>query len=245
MRVEPRHPDGEHRDVDDRFGRAEGHTLIAGLPTGSGRLARSWSLASRSSAWSITWNGRNASGTRLAAGKYKVVQRLRDALGNTKSYTSYTTISNKRLYYYTRSQTKYGASFSAYDFTYYAWVSPANSAFYRGVDLFGNSSTEYAAVKYTFTLPVATVYKSLKWSALGEARNGGGPATLELWNYKYKNYDARKETGLSYGWYSLSASATSRVSSRQVWAWITAYGGDWAHWDVAKVKLTYTYGVLR
>ncbi len=211
----------------------------------SGRRVRSWSLATRSSAWSLAWNGRTASGIRLAAGTYKVVQKLRDALGHTKSFTAYTTISNKRLYWHTGSQTKYGASFSRAYATKSAWVAPNYSSFYRGVDLYGNSGDEYAYCEYRFTLPSGTVYKSLKLSVLGRPKGGRTPGFMSFYNTTGME-DGLSYSGYSHAWYSSSVSGTNHVNaSHVVRTWYTTRGWDRARYDIAKVKLTYTYGVLK
>jgi hypothetical protein len=224
-------------------------SVSAKVYNSSGRKVRSWSLATRTSAWSISWNGRNASGARLAAGKYKVVQTLRDTLGNTKSYTSYTTISTKRLYYHTASQTKYGNQFSYAAATPYADVNTWSCDFYRCVNIYGNLYDEFAYVRYNFKLPSATVYKTLKLSVLGALHTPTvyvGPATMSFANFASGGEDGLRSTGLAYGWYSSSVKASGHVSSaRGVRVFVTAYGYDYGNWDVAKVKLTYTYGVLQ
>ncbi len=47
-------------------------------------LIRSWTITSRSS-WSVTWNGRKASGTAVSDGRYTFKVTLKDAAGNRRS----------------------------------------------------------------------------------------------------------------------------------------------------------------
>lgn len=220
-------------------------TATITIRNSSGTRVASKTLGPTSGGFSWVWNGRTSSGSMRAAGTYSIKVRVHDLAGNAQSFSLSVVLSHKRLYYYSGSKTKNGDAFSGYAFTPYAWVSPDYSRYDHGVDLFGNSGSQYASVRYTFSIPAAAVYKKITFSALGRQRGSGGPATLELWNYRTKDYDPQKLTGLTYGWYSVSASGTDRVSARTVRGYVTAYGYNNAHWDVAKVKLTYTYGVLK
>ena len=129
--------------------------------------------------------------------------------------------------------------------TTWAWVAPYYSSFYRGVDLYGNIYDEYAFAEYRFTLPSATVYKSLKLSVLGKPKGGLRPGYMSFYNTTGKE-DGVRYSGYSYAWYSSKVSGTNHVNpSRVVRVWYTTEGWDNARYDVAKVKLTYTYGVLK
>ena len=215
---------------------------------GSGKKVRSWTLATRSAPWSINWNGRNASGTRLPAGTYKVVQRLRDEIGHTKSYTSYTKISNKRLYWSKATITKYGSQLSMSSHPGTGKVSTAKSAYSRGVWL--ASGNESAAVRYTFTLRSAKVYGALKFKVLGRSPNGqkAHEGIWNRWNGSAKDvaaYDA-KLIGPAYRWYSIAGGESANRDGQKAYGIVYVdYSGGVRKFDVSKVRLVYRYAILR
>ena len=52
--------------------------------------------------------------------------------------------------------------------------------------------------------------------------------------------------GRSYAWCSTSVSASNRVfSTNRVHAFVTADSVNWGWYDVAKVRLTYRYALLK
>ncbi len=206
----------------------------------SGRVVRSWSLATRSDAWALAWNGRTASGTRLPAGRYRVVQTLRDALGHMKAFTSYTTISTKRLYWYTGSITKAGISYSNYIEGPAGWIRPS-SRYYRGLEV---SYSAWAG--YRFVMKSAVKYGTLKFAVLGSPRPGWGVAYISFWNPTYGDEDGARWVGRSYAWYSTSTPPTNHVfSTNRVHAFVTADSSNRGWYDVAKVRLTYRYALLK
>ena len=139
--------DGYRDTVALRGTPAEPLSVVIRVYNSSGRLVRSWSLATRTTAWAIAWNGRTASGTLLAAGKYKVVQKMRDVPGHVKTLTSYTTLSNKRLYTYTKVLKKTTSRLARNGGSWYGW---------------------------TFALPSATVYKKVVFAVYGRSGSPRG-----------------------------------------------------------------------
>ncbi len=127
--------------------RTEPLSVAIRIYSSSGKLVRSASYGRSSGSYSFTWNGRSSSGTALASGRYKVVQTLTDAAGTHRAYTTYVTISSKRLYYSTKTFTKTGASYSA-----------------KFADL--PPGTAYG---YAFSLPSATVYKAITVKIQGKS----------------------------------------------------------------------------
>jgi len=111
------------------------------------------------------------------------------------------------------------------------------------------STTSTAYVTYDFSIPSAVKYGKLTLSVLGAANARAivdGPATLSIKNWSTGEEKAIHNTGLSYRWYSTSATGSAYVSSHHVVrTWVTAYGSEYGNWDVAKVKLTYRYALLR
>ena len=219
-------------------------TVLVRVYNSSGRVVRSWSLASRSDAWALAWNGRTASGTRLPAGRYRIVQTLRDPLGHARAFTTYTTISNKRLYWYTGSITKYGNQYSQLNYSTFGWVLPSNR-YSRGVNLYGNIYDEWAWVGYSFAVPAAAVYGTLKFKVLGSPQAGRGVPYLSFWNFGSGYEDGERWVGRSYAWYSTSVSGPAHVRSRRVRAYVTVVGSNMGYYDVARVQLTFRYALLK
>jgi hypothetical protein len=240
--------DGYRDTVAIRGTPGEPLSVVVKVYNTSRRTVRSWSLASRTAAWSISWNGRNAAGTRLPAGKYRVTQTLRDALGHTREYRSYVTISNKRLYWHTASIARYGNQYSMYGDPGSGSVSRSASSYSRGVRL--TSGTSWVAVRYSFTLHSATIYEALKFKVLGRSRNGS-TAEAGLWNRMYGSnrdvacYD-RKTIGPGYRWYTIGADSATHRSGRSAYGIVFVdYANGIRTFDVAKIRLTYRYAILR
>lgn len=58
--------------------------------------------------------------------------------------------------------------------------------------------------------------------------------------------DGTKYSGYSYAWYGSTVPGAGHVNSgRVVKTYYTTDGWDLSWYDVAKVKLTYTYGLLK
>ena len=69
--------------------------------------------SSASGGYSYAWNGRNGKGDVLPAGKYRIVQKLVDEFGTTKSFTNYANLSRKKLVTLTKTITKNGSAIAA------------------------------------------------------------------------------------------------------------------------------------
>ena len=102
--------------------------------------------------------------------------------GHARKFTSYTNVSNKRLYWYTGTITQYGDDLAGFDYSYDGWVAYSDR-FSRGVNLYGgyDSYDGYAWAGYSFTLPAATKYGTVTFKVLGKSPAGyGAPGTLRL-----------------------------------------------------------------
>lgn len=241
--------DGYRDTVTIRGKLAERATVSISIYGPTGGRVRAFALGSQFGSYGQAWDGRNSAGTRLAAGKYKVVQRLVDVLGNVLVSTSYTNISNKRLTTVTRSITKYGAQFAYYGDPGNGYVSTSRSSYYRGVRL--SSGTSWAATGYTFALPSAISYKTVWFKVLGRSL-GSRKAYIAIWNPSLGSYldlaayDATQRAGTAYGWYSTHTSlATHQKSSRARAVLLVVYEGGAATFDAARVRLTISYVVLQ
>ena len=58
--------------------------------------------------------------------------------------------------------------------------------------------------RYTFTLPSATIYSSVRASAYGKSMSGYGKGYIGIRNYSTDNLDAFKYVGYSTDWYGNS-----------------------------------------
>jgi hypothetical protein len=163
-------------------------------------------------------------GVALAGGKYRIVQSLRDTTGHTLTTSSTVALSKKRLITHTAYLYKTARQYSK-----------------RASDWIG----------WQFTLPSATVYKTLSFGVYGKS-------TVVPASY-YGAWDTRlcsfaggwspgcanpvKTLGFSLAWYSSSLSTRYNRSGRYVRGFAFAsYAGGGA---VVRVRLKVVYGVLR
>jgi hypothetical protein len=214
----------------------------------TGKLVRSLGLGQKVGAYRATWNGTNRAGTLQPAGRYRVVQVLRDAWGNSLTHTSHVALSHKRLHWTTASQTRTAAS--ADDRFTYASALILRSRFPGGLQLDAGTGdytdVSEAWVDYEFRLPAATVYKSLTCGVLGARDPGRGAAMVLFRNWTTRRWDVIKETKAGYAWTTAWVAGAAYVSpTRKAVCSIDALGSDNAQIDLRTIKLTYTYGVLR
>ncbi len=179
------------------------------------------SLGSKTGVYRYTWAGRSSTGAMFGAGKYKFVQTLRDATGHVRTATSYVTISGKRLYTYS---------------TYVNMTTPTKRA------------TSWVA--WQFTVPSATIYKSLTFQVYGRsvtvpgASIGGWDTRRCAWSASFSPscVGAWDGLGFSTAWYSKALSPTYNRYGRQVRGFAaTSYGTA----VVSKARLKVVYGILR
>ncbi len=215
----------------------------------TGRRVRKVDLGSKSGQYVWSWNGRTASGTLVAAGKYRVVQTIVDTGGNTLTTTAYANLSKKKLYWTTVTKTQYGSQYVVYGDPGDGWVRKGSSSYTKGVRI--SSGHAWAAVSYAFGVPTAVAYRNVTFKVLGRSPNGRR-ADIAIWapaRGSYLNvdsYDAVKVIGPSYRWYSTTASLTSHRGGGKVRAVVfVGYNGSVSNFDIAKVAVTYTYGVLK
>jgi hypothetical protein len=233
-----------YRDTDKISGKTlEPATVTIRIYTSGGSRIKTFSLGTKNGSYSATWDGRRKDGSLFAQGTYTVKQSFKDARGNTKTVNQSIVLSHKKLYWTTSSQTRYADTGAfAYDGDGGAFHSKTWS---HGVVLIGGSSG-YAAARYTFTIPSATVYSSLRAAVYGKSMSGYGKGYIGIRNYANDNLDAFKYVGYSTDWYSNSVSASGHVTSdRKVQLWAFADSGNFGGVNYLKVKLTYRYAVLK
>ena len=233
-----------YRDTDRISGTTLEHaTVTIRIYTSGGTRIKTFSLGTKHGAYSATWDGRRKDGSLFPQGTYTVKQSFTDLGNNTKTVNQSITLSSKKLYWYTTSQSRYADTGAvAYDGDGGAYHSNTWS---HGVILIGGSSG-YAAARYTFTLPSATVYSSVRASVYGKSMSGYGKGYIGVRNFSNDNLDAFKYVGYSTDWYGNSVAASGHVTSdRKVQLWAFADSDNFGGVNFLKVKLTYKYAVLK
>lgn len=161
----------DYRDIVAIKGnRAEAISVSIKIYKPSGALLKTIQIPEGSGPYQYTWNGRTDGGTILAAGKYKVVQKLTDVGSTTESHTDYVTLSKKELVTYRKAISQSGSS-----------VDATGSSGTGDVDLGSGfvkvhaspDTFSFAGAGWQFTIPEATVYQSVVAKVL--ARRSGGP----------------------------------------------------------------------
>lgn len=216
----------------------------------TGKLVRRVELGTKSGAYLWAWNGRKADGTMVAAGKYKVLQTLIGA-GNhiLNAPAAFAVLSLKKIYWTTVTKTLYGDQYVIKGAWGTGWVRQGASSYGRGVRI--SSGNAYAAVGYAFGSPSATLYKNVAFKVLGRSPNGRH-GEIAIWApalgtyMDLSHYDAWARIGPGYAWWSTKAPLKSHRASGKIRT--TVYVGNYGSvniFDIAKVRVTYTYGVLK
>jgi len=252
--------DGYRDTVAARGNRLETASVSIKVLNSAGHTVRTATIPAGSGAYSWSWNGKNRSSTLQPAGRYRIVQTLRDTSGTTLSVTSRVTLSLKRLHYLTKTYTKYGSAYSAKGQAGIGSVRTTGSRFPRGVVLrSGFASTSggngWAAVGYGWTLPAAVKYTSIAVKAYGLTAKRGGIAVLGAWNWGlcpsaagtwYVDCFGRwREILYSTAWYSRTVSLISNRHGRTVRSAVYLPAGELGKADIGKMALTVRYAILR
>jgi hypothetical protein len=246
--------DGYRDTVGIKGTRDESISVTARIYNGSGSLVKTLTVAKGAGAYSVAWSGRNSAGTILASGTYKVVQSLKDGGGTTKRYTSYVTLSKKRLVTYTKDITKLGSSLTAKGKAGTGTISLSTSA--GTVKLKGGSSG-YAMAGWELTLPSATVYKALTLKVYAKAALSVPPSQIAAQNFgtcarssSTTWYDSCFDRWVVIGsgggttatWFKKSVSPTANRSGRYARGLVVS---DYGLVTVLKVRFSVTYAVLQ
>ncbi len=133
----------------------------------NGKRVKSVTKSRGSGAYSYAWTGKDSSGAILPAGKYRIVQKLTDAAGTSKSFTSYANLSRKVLVTRTVYVTKKGTAVTAGGSTGSGSIKGSTAGGY--VRLHGAGYGNWAGAGYQFKLPSATVYKSIQFQVYVQA----------------------------------------------------------------------------
>jgi len=212
--------DGYRDAVHARGTRQEPIWVSIRIYNSTNHLVRSLSVATGIGAYSVGWNGRTSGGTLLPAGSYKIKQTLTDTAGTHKIVYSTVALSWKKIYTYSTTLNK---------------TTPTKK------------TTSWAA--WQFTLPSATIYKSLNFQIYGKSTIvpgiyiGAQDKRLCAFTTTYSLGCVASWTAVSYslGWHGKSLSTTYNRSGRYVRGFAAAAGGGIYY----KVRLLVTYGILK
>ncbi len=260
--------DGWRDTVAIRGMRNEPISVSIRIYNASGRLVRTASLARAGGGYSWAWNGRTASGSLLAAGRYRVDQRLSDAYGASRLVRSYVTVSLRTMHW--RSATIYASPGPRH--WQYSWgypgstISAASSSTSSALTMASSwlpslSRYDWVGVGYQFTLPRASTYRSLLFQVMGRWSGSTAPKIgLNDWTVRGA-FDGRSFGGGAFNfirprssmgtsattWYSQKQTNMTRFASgRTVRAFIDTGGyltGP-VRYTISRVRLVVSYGVL-
>jgi hypothetical protein len=233
--------------------------ITASEPTSSSRLVirnstgsavRRLSLPARPAGrLTLTWNGRRANGTLVAAGHYTFEWQITDSVGNRRSTSRYRFgLSHKKLTRVSRSKTvtalgslegKLVGACSDLFKTPYGWT---NGVGYLSNVYCQTSEEDLAAGVHNVTLPWAIKYGSVKVAAYGRGAASGHRAALLYLNKASEVSDYGCALSSRLDWYGCPSAPVS-VTSRDL-RWITGTTGN--HWYAVKAfKVSWTSYVLR
>lgn len=245
--------DGYKDSVAIRGNRQEAISVAVRIYSPLNKLVRSASYALATGPYSFAWNGRTSSGATLAAGKYKVVQTLKDGAGTTRAFTRYVTISSKRLVTKTVYVTKKGTAMTAKGDPGNGSISLSST----GVATLkaGSYPSGWVGAGYAFTLPSATVYKSLAFQIYSKGVRSVPPNVFGVQNFvtcPYSSTGAWNEacfdhlanaagTSTALSWKSTAASVTTNRYGRTVRGMVSVNVGTVY---VYQVRVKVVYGVL-
>ncbi len=171
--------DGYRDTVAIKGSRAEPIAVSIRVYDPKGKRVRSASVANGTGKYSYRWNGRNSAGTILAAGTYKVVQKLTDSHGTSRSVTSYVKLSKKKLVTYTRNVTKLGSALSAKGKGGTGSVKVSTGGGYALL----KAGSGYALAGWEFKIPSATVYSSVAFKVYSKARFSAPTTQIAIQNF--------------------------------------------------------------
>ena len=246
--------DGYRDTVTIRGNRLEPLSVWIRIYSPTGSLVKSVTLARAAGPYGYVWNGRTSSGALRSAGKYKIVQVLADAAGARKSFTSYVTLSHKKLVTKTVYVTKLGSSITVKGDSGTGSIVISTSGGYA--KLTGHYPGGWVGVGYQFTLPSAPVYKSIAFQVYSKGPLNTQPSAIGLQNFINCPYSSSGDwyagcfdhwknigsTSSSPVWYSTSGSVTANRYGRTVRGLVSVNAFTQT---IYKARVKVVYGVLQ
>jgi hypothetical protein len=242
----------KYRDVNHIKGtRTEPVSVGLVIYNSSNKVVRRATIARAGGAYSYAWNGRTSTGAILASGKYRIVQTLTDAYGTKKAFTSYSTLSAKKLVNHTTYVTRRGDLVSAKGTGGTGRLYVSSSGGYAKLV---SGADGFVVAGWQLTLPSATVYRSLSFQVYGKAHTGIPMTQIGVQNFVTCGYSSSwyescfdhwhwmGTAAASLVWTSTSAHANFNRSGRTVRGMIDVpYGTAYVY----RVRFKVTYATLQ
>jgi hypothetical protein len=242
--------DGYRDTVAVKGTRAEPISVAIRIYSSNGTRVRSASIAKGTGAYSYAWNGRTSTGTILASGTYKVVQTLTDERGTKKAFTSYVTLSKKKLVTYTKYVTKAGSAVSAKGKGGTGSVTLSTSGGYA--KLSAGTGGGWALAGWEFTLPSATVYTSVSFQVYAKAPLSVPPTEIGMQNFTtcartsgdwydtcFGRWASVGNSTKSLAWFRTSGTSSSAYRSGRYVRGLIAVGHGTVYVYKARAKVVY------
>jgi hypothetical protein len=244
------YPDGYLDTVAVKGNRAEPVAVSVRIYNPAGSPVRALSAASASGPFTLRWNGKSTSGVLQPSGKYKLLVFLTDTWGNRLTVTMSVNLSRKRLYTYSYTKTIDAGAYSYHSSSGTGRVSRSGSSYTGGVKL--SSGTNGAATTaYNFTLPAATIYKSVRFEVLGVSRIPGPDVGLQDWRdcsaFTTSCVDPWGIGPILYEWHGVIGGAKNVNGSRVARGYlhVSTYAGSNRYVDARDVRVRVSYGILK
>ena len=236
--------DGYRDTVQIKGVRNEPIAVAIRVYSSSNVLVKSATVASGTGAYAVSWNGRTSSGAVRASGTYRVVQTLTDSHGVRRVVTTSVSLSKKKLHYYTKTLSKLGSKLASV-----GHILGGQVLKYANGSIRIDSNGAWAAAGWQFTLPSATVYKSITMGVYGNATsplNKMMAQSFTVCSYSpiwvlacFGQYQAIHSTK---SWTTRSISPAYNRNGTTVRVAVSSLSG-WA--KIYKVRLVVRYGILR
>lgn len=182
----------------------------------TGATVRTASLSMAAGAYSYPWNGRDAGGALLPAGKYRIVQTLTDGFGTKATVTSYVTLSHGKLVTKTAYVTADGAAITVQGSGGGGAVTLSTAGGYAKLV----AGSGWASVGWEFVIPGAVAYTSVAIEVNAKAGFSAPPTQLGIQNFEtcprtsdwsascFERWATVGDATVSQRWYSTSGSSS-------------------------------------
>lgn len=231
-------------------------SIVIKVYDSSNRLRRSWSLGTRNpGAYSVTWNGRTATGASLPAGRYRAKATFRDVPGHTRTLYVDVSLSLRRAKWVSATSTKYGTQGTfvvdagGQGAVYYSPDYTNGVILDSGPMIRGCTGCGYAAGRYSFGLRSdALEYRYIRVGVRGhgfsDGEHPGSTSIMDPATQKFVLTQPNCEFDMGTNACGPSVDPKYVSSSRRLdaWVWMTQEWGD--AYDIYFVRVTYQYAVL-
>jgi hypothetical protein len=229
--------------------------VVAG--TGDGAVVDTLMATPISDGGTFTWDGRNTSGSLVAAGTYAFRVNVTDTAGNvTTSQGGAVTVSHKHLVSHTVSTTVTAAStFARNDSGSCSSLRrPGLRGWKQSIGYYSlskcratpRSTAGVAAAVHAIQLPKAFTYDQIRLSAYGGPAKRGGhdKALIFYYNNQGKASSTSYTLGSRTGWHTGVTAGARKLVDHRVFVWGTGTSGGFRY-DVAKFKIDLAYTALQ